>query len=127
METVRVTLGEREYEIVPLPIKANRAWRRELGQPLQQLMGILAEADELKLDSPADLVRILEIAQASLLGAPDLIFEAVCRYCPAINHDRELIEEAAFEAELMDVFVEVLKIVFPFGRLLSIIRGSQNG
>lgn len=127
MEIVKVVLGGQEYEVVTLSIKASRVWREQLGAPVQQLMGVLTEADSLRLDSPADVVRILDVVRANLLGAPDFIFAAVCAYCPAIKRDREAIEETATDAELMDAFVEVLKLAFPFGRLASVIRRSPSG
>lgn len=127
MDTVKVVLAGREYEISPLPLKASRVWRQTLGRPVQDMVEILSQAETLQLNNPADLVQILEVIKTNLIGAPDLVFEAVCAYCPAIGRERERLEEEAFDAEILDALVEVLKLAFPFSRLLNMVRRSQNG
>jgi hypothetical protein len=124
--TVTVTLAGQSYEIGPLPRKASKAWRDSLGKPITDLVGILSKADTLELNNVADLTKLILLAKEYLIDSPDLIFGALCGYSPAIAADRERIEEEAFDYEIMDALVEVLKLAYPFGRLVGMFR-SGNG
>lgn len=123
---VKVSLAGREYEIGPLPFKQSKEWRASLGKPITDLVEILARADTLELNNAADLVKVVQLAQVYLLDSPDLIWEALCAYSPAIAADREALEEAAFDFEIMDALIEVLKLAYPFGRLAAMFR-SRSG
>lgn len=126
LKTIKVTLASEEYEIAPLTLKQSKLWREQLGKPITDVMTILAEADTLEFNSPADLVRLVALAKEYVLDSPDLIWEALCAYSPAINAKRETIEEAAYDVEIMDALAEVLKLAYPFGRLVQMFQ-KKNG
>lgn len=125
-QMAEVNLAGKKYEIAPLPFKQSKAWRASLGKPITDLAEILVRADTLELNNAADLVKIIQLAQAYLLDSPDLIWEALCAYSPAIAADQEDLEDGVYDYEIMDALVEVLKLAYPFGRLAAMFR-SRSG
>jgi hypothetical protein len=117
MKQIMVTLGGREFEIRPLSIKKSREWRQKLSGPFQDLAGTLQNADQIELTNPADVANLIELVKERLIDAPDLVFELVCEYAPAIAADRTWIEENANDEEAMEALIEVLKLAYPFGPL----------
>lgn len=124
---VTVVLGGQEYLIVPLNLRASRIWRQTLGQPVAELVNILSQANTLELKNPADLAKILNMVHTHLIGSPDLVFEAVCGYSPSIKEDRERLETEALDAEIIDVLGVILKLAFPFSRLVNNLTNSRSG
>ncbi len=58
-------------------------------------------------------------AEQHILGLPDLVFEAVVTYSPALERDREHIEERATSAEFYAAFREVVKLAYPLGKAMA--------
>lgn len=131
MKSINVNLASRTFTIESLKFKAERAWRKKYDRPIAHLFDAIASAKELstkEFDKPADLMKevgMVLLSQANelmkaLLDSPDIIFEAICDYSPALAADKDFIEENAYQDEIAAVFIEVLKIAYPFGSLLGI-------
>lgn len=133
MNSVTVSIAGREYEVKPLQRKATKIWRQALGKPFDDIVGIIANKDNIMLDNPSDVAGLIVTIKDTLLYAPDFIFEALCAYAPAIDRDKEYIDENGYDEEIMKAFVEVLRIVYPFGVLAGQLTGfkarmtSMNG
>lgn len=122
--TVTVTLGGEAYEIMPLNMKASRVWRKTLGEPVGQIVDAMQSADAVALDDLGSIGQLLDVAKRLAMGSIDLCVEALFAYSPALQADRETIEENATDAEAMAAFVEVLKLAYPFGALLTTVSGG---
>jgi len=132
MKSKVVTLAGRTYTIESLKFKAERAWRKKYDAPIGDLINAISNVKEMsgkEYDKAGDLMRevgTVLLAHANdliraLLESPDTLFDAICDYSPALASDRAFIEENAYQDEIALVFVEVLKIAYPFGSLLGIV------
>ena len=131
MKSTNVNLAGRTYTIESLKFKAERAWRKKYDAPIGNLISAISNIKELsgkEYDKASDLMKEIggvllahanELMRA-LLESPDTLLDAICDYSPALAADRALIEENAYQDEIARVFVEVLKIAYPFGALLGI-------
>lgn len=133
MKTIEITLAGRNYTIESLKFRAERVWRKKYDMPIANLIGAIANVKELstkEFEKTTDLLKEVGLVLLShandlmkaLLDSPDIIFEAICDYSPALAADRAFIEENAYQDEISAVFIEVLKIAYPFGSLLGIAK-----
>lgn len=139
MKQTTVTLAGKAYRIESLKFKQERAWRKKYDAPLGALIDAISKVrlmGEQEFEKPADLFREIGAALLShanellkaMLNSPDLLFDAICDYSPQVRADRDYIEEHAYQDEIAAAFLEVLKIAYPFGSLLGIVKslGSQE-
>jgi hypothetical protein len=137
VKSTKVNLAGRDYTIESLKFRAERAWRKKYDVPIANLIGAISNVRELsskEFDTPSDLLKevgMLLLSHANelmkaLLDSPDIIFDAICDYSPALAADRDFIEENSYQDEIAVVFVEVLKIAYPFGSLLGIAQSLGN-
>lgn len=122
-KTVTITLGGKAYEIAEAPMRKNAAWRAQLSGLLTDVGGLMAAANEVQLNSVADLLTVVRQIQDVLLAAPDRLTAMLFDYAPVLAADRARIEAEVFESELIAAFVEVLKLAYPFGELLTLANG----
>jgi hypothetical protein len=130
MNEITVTLGGKSYIIKQLPIRANREWRAKFNEPVNKLLSAFQEVGKLssaEFKSGKELMqRIggLLLARASdvagvLIESMDLVLDGLFAYSPELQADRDRIENTATDDEAMKAFVEVLKVAYPFGRLMQ--------
>ena len=123
----QVTLGGQKYDLVPLPIKASRAWRAKVKAPLEQIIHTVAGMPDVSLES-LELAAILGLVQhifCTVADAPDILLAWLYEYAPNIAADQERIENEAFDAEVADAFAAVVKQVYPLARLASALGGKK--
>ena len=131
MKSTKVNLAGRTYSIESLKFKAERAWRKKYDAPIGNLINAISNIKELsgkEYDKASDLMKeigVVMLAHAkdlirALLESPDILLDAICEYSPALAADRAFIEENAYQDEIAQAFIEVLKIAYPFGSLLGI-------
>lgn len=122
-KTVNVLLGGVVYEIAEAPLRKNAAWRASLTQLLTDVGGLMEAARTVELNSVGDLIGVVRQIQDVILAAPDRLTAMLFDYSPVLAADRERIEAEVYESELIGAFVEVLKLAYPFGDLLSLANG----
>lgn len=110
----------------PLPIRAAREWRAQFNARFAALTNLLANADQIELNSAADIAQLVGVARDVLVTAPDALFDLLCSFVPDIATDRERIEVEAFDDEVITAFVEVLRLAFPFEGLKAIVTGRRG-
>ena len=110
-----VLLGGGEYTLKAVPIREAKIWRAKLGEPFSAIMSVLSAAGEIKITSAEGLGQLFQVVQGVLIGAPEMILDLLCEYCPEIAAAREEIEEIAYDEEVFEVFLEAIKLVYPFG------------
>lgn len=129
MKTVQVSIAGREYTITPLPIKKNRAWRKQFDAPIQDAADLLAEVGSYADGEFEDMSKMIgEIGKAvsgslptvidHLLGSADTITDAVFDYSPEMKKDKKHIEENGFDDEIVGCFISILGLAFPFGQAI---------
>lgn len=118
MKQETITLGGKEYQINELPRRANAQWRQQF-QVLVASVTNLVEASQVDITNTADLVGVVGQVRDVLMQAPDQLIELLFAYSPTLAADRERIEADVYESEILGVFIEVLKLAFPFGEILS--------
>lgn len=139
MKKTSVTLAGRTYVVESLKFKAEREWRKKYDAPIGNLIGAIGnlqgigskqfeKAGDLLKEVGATLLSNAGSLLQAMLDSPDIIFNAICDYSPTIQADKAYIEENAYQDEIAAAFVEVLKIAYPFGKLLGIVTslGSQE-
>ena len=130
MKTINVTVAGRDYIITPLPIRKNREWRKQFDEPINDAANLLTEigsyADKEFEDGKAMIGQIGKAVSGSLspvinhlLGSADTITDAVFDYSPAMQEDREYIEENGFDTEIVAAFLSILSLAFPFGQAIQ--------
>jgi hypothetical protein len=121
--SVTVKIAERDYEVQELRSRANEAWRKRLQEPFGALVKRLEGAGDTDITSPRELAALVQDTAGALLESPDTLREMLFAYAPALEGDRERILEEAYDSELLDAFVQVLKLAFPFGGIVDKLAG----
>ncbi|MBX0328705.1 hypothetical protein K2Z83_13565 [Oscillochloris sp. ZM17-4] len=121
MRTITVTLAEKQFEIPVAPIKRAREWRKQLKQPLGDLLGMISTDISVELDKVEDLIALANRFIPILLDAPDTILGLILAYAPALKAQQDFLEENAYDDELVSAFLAILKAAFPLDRLTSLL------
>lgn len=122
-KSVIVTLADQDYEIKALPIKRAKLWRASLEVPFAELSTTLESAGSIELSNGADIAKLVRTFSGTLLGSVDKMLDLLFEFSPELAEDRERIEEEAYDEEALNAFAEVLKLAYPFGRLLALVNG----
>lgn len=117
MRTVEVVLGGETYTVTELPVRQNAAWRKQLGEPFGELLNVLQHTPQTELSKPSDVAELVRSLSGLLLGSLDLVADLLFAYAPALAAQRAVIEEHAYESEILEAFASVLTLAFPFGVL----------
>ncbi len=133
-QPVTVNIAGQDYEIEPLTIRGNRAWREKFSQPLQQLLGAtrqmvdVFQSQQFELRDLPGLGVFVAVLGQVLLGAPDLVLDMLFAYSPALQADRERIEASAYDDEAMQAFLRILRLAYPFDGLVNLVKqiGQAN-
>lgn len=123
---VAVELGGKSYEVAALTYRRSKEWREELSGVFDGLVRVLEGVEGVELSDLAGVGELVDVLRGTVLGAMDTVLELLRAYSPAIEADIERIEEEAFDEEILDAFVEVLKLAYPFGRLGTIVSGLET-
>lgn len=122
MKTISVTLGELQREIKVLPIKPAQVWRKTFEASFNEIVGLIDGATDVKLDTGADLGKLLLKVKDVLLGAVDKVPELVFAYSPELAAQRDWIENNASDEEAVDALLAIVGVAYPFGALVDKFR-----
>jgi hypothetical protein len=126
MKQITVELAGKEYAISPLPIRKAREWRKQFEEiiaDISELLSTVGEYVDVEFENTQAMVSTigslvsgnLSKVAGYLLGSADIMAEAIFTYSDELAKDRERIEDEAFDDELVQVFLAILKLAFPFG------------
>ena len=124
MKTVVVELGGRGFEVRELPMRASRAWRERLGAPMREVVQRLQGAAAMEVTDVAGIGDLIEHVGELVLGSVEIAADLVFEYSPELAAERDWIEEQVYDSEMMAAFVEVLKLAYPFGKMLSAVSSG---
>lgn len=112
MRSVEIRLGGKGYTIHELPVRKNAAWRKELQAHFGELVALLSQMPNTKINDLSDLGALINGLSAKLLGSIDTITGLVTAYAPELG-GKQL--ELAYESEILEAFAKILTLAFPFG------------
>jgi hypothetical protein len=142
MRSIVVTLGEKPYTVTQLPLRQNAAWQRKVAEnakPLLAAMPSLLSAlgpviqqtgnGWLSALNDQTMPALLDSGSGVLLGVIDampVMLDLLYEFDPALNLDKQHIEDEATEEEVIAAFVDIVKMSFPFGsRLGDLLKACQ--
>lgn len=126
MQTKTVILAGKEYTLEALPIRQAREFRKKFAAPLEGLISALQKTPTQDLTDLEAVGALLGIVKNVLIGSIDMALEILFAYSSEIATDREHIEAEAYDEEALGAFLEVIKLLYPFGRLASILPGPPR-
>lgn len=115
IESVTVKLGEREYLIKQAGFLRSKPWKQRLLNEIKPLFDTLNGAPDLEFNSPADLVKLLPLAETLLVEGVETIYSMLLAYSAELEADREYIETYATDKQIVKAFTEVVLLADPFG------------
>lgn len=125
-KSVKVTLAGREFEVVELPARANVAWRKELQQRVTELVDQGMGLAQTSVGEGSDTAQALDGIMGLVAQAPELASRLMCEYSPVIDQAWPEIQELVYESELIDGFMQVCKLAFPFGKLVDLYKSLSS-
>ena len=118
METITVVLGGKAFAVSQLAIRADAKWR-EIARPLVEPIAEMAMASGVANPTPE---RLVKLAFASALFVdPMATLNAVLAYAPALEAERDWIEEHAVAQEAL---AALLALFFGMGAPMSTPTGA---
>lgn len=115
LEKVTVRLGERDFEVAAAGFARARVWKQRLINEVQPIFATLADAPGIQFETPADLLKLLPLAETLIVGGVGTIFELLIDYAPTLAAERGYIEEHASDKQIVAAFQEVVGLADPFG------------
>lgn len=114
MRNETVTLGEREYKLTELPLRKARAYRERLREPFGNLVDLFERTPNTEIDNARQMAQLIRSLSDTLLNSVDNVVELLFEYSAALNSDREYILDNAYGSQVVDAFIAVLGLTFPF-------------
>lgn len=120
-KSVKVVLGGTEFEVMELPARANVAWRKRLQEAVSGLVeqGLNLSSTDVETQNTS---QVLESVMGLVAEAPGLAGELMREYSPVIDGAWPELEDAIYESELIEGFMQVCKLAFPFGKLVDLYK-----
>lgn len=113
-DTISLTLNDREYQIEALPIRKDREWREEMVKRLKPIIDTLPGLPDMDFTKPEDFLRLTELLQHILTDGLDDVVELLFLYSPTLRDDREWIEDNVSTRQVVNAFLEVIRLANPF-------------
>ncbi len=125
MRRVTVVIGETEHEVRELPSRKAAEWRNRLQERLGEISSLFERAPETDISSPAAITALVQQLGSIVIKSPDTVIELLLTYAPDL---RAVVDEAdCYDSELIAAFVEVLRLAYPFGGLVSLVASLGRG
>ena len=116
-KSIKVLLNDQEYTITEKRSRENAEWRKELGGPFSQLVDLLEMGPDVELNDLQSLANVVRSVSGLLLNSVDTIKGLLASYAEMPDLDN------AYDSEIVEAFTGVLALAYPFGSLLTKIRG----
>ena len=111
MKTVRVVLNGQEHQVNELRSRQNAGWRQLLEAHFEELARALEHAPDTDLTDGQAVARLVQTFAGKLLRSVDIVRELLTGYAP----DLERVMDEAYDSEIIDAFIAVLGLAYPFG------------
>lgn len=129
-----VLLAGRRYQIIRKPVKQASEWRNKFKETFGTVMGVFEIAQNASsADTFEDALKSINLGEAAeifknfvglFINSMDTVLEMVYEYCPDMKADSDFIESHAYDEDIVDIFLKVLQIAYPAGKLAALINGA---
>ena len=130
-----VTLGGRRYEIARKHIKEAAAWREKFKNEFGLMIGVfeIAQTYTAKNESIGQSMEKMGLGEAAgiaknftslFLNSMDTVLAMVYSYAPSLEADKDYIESNAYDEDIVDIFIKILLMAYPAGKLTALISGA---
>ena len=117
IESTTVRLGVKDYVIQQAGFRRSKPWKKRLLAEIKPLFEQVTGAKDMQFDSPADLLKLIPLAEVLLVEGIEQIADLLITYSPELEADREEIENYATDKQIFTAFQEVLKLMDFFGAI----------
>ena len=123
-----IVFSTKKFTIVPLPIRKSREWREKFIAEIDKITGLVDDVQGVSAGDLADgfsldtLMPFIDKIKTFLLTSTDILLELIYDFAPNIKKEKTWIEDHATDPEVFSVFLEVLKMAYPFGSVLGNLR-----
>ncbi len=132
METI--TLGDREYQLKEKPVRKAEAYLALVKVEFADIIALIEGAPDTETSDKKEVASLMRAFSNVLFGSVGKTLDLLVQYDEALMRDREYIEENALGSQVVDGFIAVLMLVFPFfgsariGRAINMIQavGSKS-
>lgn len=118
MRTALVSVDGKEYTLRELRHRKNKTWRKELEGHITRLTSSIAQTAEAEVTEVKVITQLVRDIAGFLLNSIDVMCELIIMYAPSME---EAIEDA-YDSEITDVFLEVLKLAYPFSSMIDTLK-----
>lgn len=122
IESKTLTLGEQEYTVCAPGFVRAKVWKKRLLTEVKPLFDQLSAAPDIQFDSPADLLKLLPLADKLLIDGVDTMLELLLAFSPVLEEARAYIEENASDKQIVAAFTDVVSLADPFGMAAQLNR-----
>ncbi len=119
MQSVKLVLGGRDFEVVELPSRMNAAWRQKLQETVSGALGKLGQAQNVEIRNLEEASALLRDVMSLITSSPDVLVELLLEYAPTIAKAWPELKDLVYDSEMMEAFGKVFKLAFPFGSLVQ--------
>jgi hypothetical protein len=120
MQPAAVKLAGKEYQVNPLPRLQAKAFRQRISDTIGDItnaMRMAGSASSVELTDLNSLAGLLDTVGGLLAGSIDQVADLLFDFSPELAEDRERIEREGFDDEIIAAFLEVLRLLYPFGEI----------
>lgn len=125
-----IKLGERAYEVRALPSLPADKWRDEFEGHFVGIVDMLSAAlsgqDKIEIEGGQQIAALMSEVKGKLFGSMRTVRGMLLSFSPVLKADEEYIGNTAFDVEIIDGLIEVLKLAYPLDRFAALFqRGRQ--
>jgi len=118
-----VNLGGREYTLVRLQLRQASAIRKKIEAEAELITGLAQRASGIELRDTQQVGAVLEGLRQLLFNSIEILFDLLCEYSPQIKADREWLLDHAYDEEVIEAALVMVKQLFPFGKAGRMLSG----
>jgi len=126
-KSIKVVLAGKEFAVVELPSRANAAWRKKLQTTVSEALGRVGGIGDTEIRDLKDVSALVSDVGGLIAQAPEMVIDLMLEYAPPIAAAWPELGDQVYDSELMDVFGQVLKLAFPFGKIQGLARLIESG
>ena len=123
--TVEIRLGDKPYTVQQLRTRQASGWRKQVveafGEVVSPLLTVM-DWKEVDLSDGQSVKALVDAIGPALLGAMDTVTDCLLAYAPEL---KGAIDEA-YDDEIIDGFLGVLKLSVPFEAVSRLLSGSGS-
>jgi len=109
-----VELGDKQYELAEMPLRRAEEFRKELKTHFGQFTDLFDRAPNTNVEDTGGVASIMRLISDTLFSSVETVTKMLFDYYPQLAADKEFIEENAVSSEVVDAFLAVLGLSFPF-------------